>query len=360
MFDGRDYTRLTMTGSRRQNALTAVHLVALVFVSVTAFAPRSASAQAARELSAPWPTTGPSDELPAPPTVDTLPSAPSSDVIGAEAPLVHPVEIVQPTRGAGRGIPVEAINSATASDELPAMVPPPPSPPNIPGFGTGLHVRATTATRLRALDTDLQVLAARGGGGIIDGVLQLVMGGVLIGLGTLVNSDAAPYMYTYGGTAVARGVLSFAFLNDPSGVASTYAHMPMTNADEIQARLAFGERELESLANNARIARILDGSLSVASGLLVVPIYLGPRDFSVSSPMDYFLIIGAGISVVSGVVTLITTSEAERRWSAYEELRTRMRALDGRTDAEEGEAPLGNVSPGVQVQAGLTGVALTF
>ncbi len=36
------------------------------------------------------------------------------------------------------------------------------------------------------------------------------------------------------------------------------------------------------------------------------------------------MIIGAGISVVSGVISLISRSEAERRWSGYEELLERL------------------------------------
>lgn len=218
-----------------------------------------------------------------------------------------------------------------------AVVPPPgaeagwvPAEP-----GSTLQLRSSISTRLRALDADLQVLAARGGGSIVDGVLAIVMGATSVGIGLFMDlSGTAPasgmtaYLYVYGGSGIVRGVLDFLFLRNPSGVAITYAHMPMADLGEVRTRLRFGERELESLAQSAEISRILDGALSIGTGLAVIPVYLGPTNFSFTNAFDYFVLIGAAVSATTGIITLFSTNEAERRWSAYRELRDRLLATE--------------------------------
>jgi hypothetical protein len=197
--------------------------------------------------------------------------------------------------------------------------------------GSTLQIRSSISTRLRSLDADLQVLAARGGGSVVDGVLAIVMGATSVGIGIFMDASGSapgpsmtPYLYLYGGAGIVRGVLDFVFMRNPSGVAITYAHMPMGNLGEVRARLRFGEHELESLAQTAEIARIIDGALSIGTGLAVVPVYLGPTNFSFSSAFDYFVLIGAAVSATTGVITLFSANEAERRWSAYRELRERL------------------------------------
>ena len=89
---------------------------------------------------------------------------------------------------------------------------------------------------------------------------------------------------------------------------------------------------------------------------------------------DWFVLIGAGISTISGVITLLSSTEAERRWSAYEELRDRLRAR-GEAEARRGQgapqselelevprgrgpsiAPMASGGPG----SGVVGVTGTF
>ncbi len=210
------------------------------------------------------------------------------------------------------------------------------APPVTPGWieaepGSSLRIRSSISTRLRSLDADLQVIAARGGGNIVDGVLAIVMGSVSIGIGIFIDVDGmppapsmTPYLYLYGGAGIVRGVLDFVFLRNPSTSAITYTHMPMGDLAEVNARLRYGEGELESLAQTAEIARILDGALSIGTGLAFVPVYLGPTNFAFSNAFDYFVLIGAAVSVTTGVITLFSTNEAERRWGAYRELRERL------------------------------------
>ena len=224
-----------------------------------------------------------------------------------------------------------------AYEEVP--VPPPPGSageddlryPGTPGAAVrpelaGVPVPSGVATRLRALDGDFQVLAARGGGGIVYGVLGILTGGLSVTVGILLDNRLSAYLYTYGGVGVARGVLNLVLMTNPSSSAITFAHMPMGTADEVRARLEYGERELSGLADRGRLARILDGSMNVAVGLAIVPIYLGPNNFEIRDTFDWFVMIGAAVSAVSGVITLVTTGEAERRWEAYEELRDRLTA----------------------------------
>jgi hypothetical protein len=193
---------------------------------------------------------------------------------------------------------------------------------------SGLRIPSGIATRLRALDSDFQVLAVRGGSGIVDGILSILAGGLSITMGFLIgdySTGMSPYLYVYGGANALRGLLDIVLVTNPSGPAIAFAHMPMTTMEEVQQRLEFGERELAGLADRARLARILDGSINVAAGLTFFPMFLGINGgFPVDSTIAWFVMVGAAVSAISGVITLLSTSEAERRWSAYEELRDRL------------------------------------
>ena len=47
------------------------------------------------------------------------------------------------------------------------------------------------------------------------------------------------------------------------------------------------------------------------------------------------VIIGSGISIISGIISLATRSSAERRWEAYEQLRDRLTAEEAAALAPE-------------------------
>lgn len=245
-----------------------------------------------------------------------------------------------------------------------------------------VHIPTTVATRLRALDADLQILAARGGGSILDGVLMLVSAAATVTWGVLLDTSgslppgsvsySSIYLYTYAGASAARAISSFILMTNPSAPAIRFAHMPMGSLSEVRERLEYGELQLDSLADQARIGRILDGSINLAVGLAVVPVYLGPNNFQVPNPADWFIIVLAGVSSVMGVVTLVSTTEAERRQSAYHELRDRILATPEGTADEDALAteraemersiagvdvsPILSVSP----TGGFAGATLTF
>lgn len=187
-----------------------------------------------------------------------------------------------------------------------------------------IRISSRITTRLRALDANLRTLGARGGGNIVNAVLSMLTGGLSITLGAFAVEPMNIYLYVYGGVAAARGVLDLALTPNASGAAITYQHMPMTTRDEVQERLRFGEDALKGLAEQALIARVLDASLNMGAGVAIVPIYLAPNDFEISDPLDYFVLIGAGVSLISGIITLASTSSEEQRWQAYERLRDRL------------------------------------
>lgn len=202
-----------------------------------------------------------------------------------------------------------------------------------------IRIPSRITTRLRALDANLSALAARGGGNIVNAVLSLLTGGLAITLGALrvPNYDEmSVYLYVYGGVAAVRGVLDFVLTPNAQGPAITYQHMPMTTAEEVRDRLQYGERALGGLAEQSLIARVLDASLNMAAGVAVVPIYLAPKGFEVTDPLDYFVLIGAAVSIVSSIITFASTSPAEQRWSAYQQLRERLRR-ERREELEQGE-----------------------
>ncbi|MCA9600419.1 MAG: hypothetical protein KC417_00255, partial [Myxococcales bacterium] len=249
--------------------------------------------------------------------------------------------------------PADATESPAPSEgrAVDASTPPPPSdpvPPAYSAYGPGgasparspyasgvdgaFSLDPETGARLRVLASDLNAVAARSDNGILSGVLSITTGALTITMGILFAeysnvedaSFLATYLYVFGGTSIARGIMELILKPDYREPALRYAHMPMRTPNEAAARLKYGEYALEDLADRSRAARLVDGSLSLAAGLAVLPVYLVPRDFEVDT-IGVFVIIGASISIVTGLVTLFLTSEAEDRWDAYQELDEELR-----------------------------------
>ena len=190
-----------------------------------------------------------------------------------------------------------------------------------------LSIPSRTATRLRVLDSSLQALAARGGGGVVDGVLSILGGATITGIGIWQYNESrslAGYLLLWGSSNVIRGIVTLALNPNPSREHVAFTHMPMSTMDEVMARLTFGENALETLARRSKVVRVLDASLNIAAGVAFIPMYLAPNDFKIVEPFDYFILIGSGISVLSGLISLFTRTDAERRWEAYQDLRDRL------------------------------------
>ena len=248
----------------------------------------------------------------------------------------------------------------TATPEL-GDVPPPPDQgyqPRYPGVRDGsvrvdlddegadapdVRIPSRTATRLRVVGSSLRTLAARGGNKLVDGILSLTSGALVIGIAGWQWSEdkqLGGYLMLYGVANVARGVIDLALTPNASRYSIEFTHMPRTNLEEVEAALAFGERSLEQMAKRTRLARILDASLNIAVGAAVIPLYLAPNDFEIDDPFDYFVIIGSGISIISGLISLATRSDAERRWQAYQDMRDRLEREETSRLRFEGASPV--------------------
>lgn len=251
-----------------------------------------------------------------------------------ELPVPAPAEQV--------AVPEPPGSHQVTEEEIRYPVPSPEGAARTAAEEPSIRIPSRITTRLRSLDANLQVLSARGGGNIVNAVLSLLTGGLAITLGALRTNptdETSVYLYVYGGTAAVRGVLDFVLTPNAQGAAITYQHMPMTSAEEVRERLAYGEAALAGLAEQSLIARVLDASLNMAAGVIVVPIFLAPKGFTIGDPLDYFVLIGAGVSIISGIITLASTSPAEQRWSAYQQLRQRLREERREEREEEGRAP---------------------
>lgn len=190
-----------------------------------------------------------------------------------------------------------------------------------------VRIPSRTATRLRVVGSSLRTLAARGGNKLVDGILSLTSGALVIGIAGWQWSEdkqLGGYLMLYGIANVARGLIDLILTPNASRYSIEFTHMPRSSLDEVESALAFGERSLEHMAKRTRLARILDASLNIGVGAAVIPLYLAPNDFEIDDPFDYFVIIGSGISIISGLISLATRSDAERRWQAYKDLRDRL------------------------------------
>jgi hypothetical protein len=301
-----------------------------------------------------------------------------------------------PGAGASVGATATVGSSATVGPATPPALPPSysdatiPTPPDggvvsvypaprvsgVVADNPNVHIATSTATRLRALDADLSILAARGGGNFLDGALMLASAAATTTWAVLLDTSGAPgvvsyaaiYLYMYSGAAVGRAILSFALMTNPGAASIRYSHMPMGTRAEVRERLRYGELQLDGLAEQSRIQRILDGSINLAIGLAVIPAYLGPNNFQVPNIQDWFVIVLAGLSTVMGVVALVSTTEPERRQSAYHELRDRILATPEGMEDEDAlerdaaEASGVSVAPIVSLgpTGGFAGATVTF
>ncbi len=280
---------------------------------------------------------------PAPRGHVVTPPAPAAPAANSEEepPVATPAPQTQtpppaPPPVAGQPTPEVSVEA------LPSTVPPPPTGAPAQPYGApryvqpqayappiGFQLPSRLATRMRIISSDLQTLGARSGNGLVDGILSFVSGGLSIGLGVWARRSSSDrslssYLFLYGAANLARGVVDVALSPRPTNRAIRFTHMPMTNLEEAEARLRFGEDSLEFLARRARLSRILQASINIAAGLAVIPIYLGPNDYMITGPVDVIVMIGSGISVVTGIIGLLNRTTFERRWSAYRDMRSRL------------------------------------
>ncbi len=178
---------------------------------------------------------------------------------------------------------------------------------------------------MRVLQNDLRLLGIQGGRDIVDGVLSMVGGGLLVGLGiALSDVQGAEYFYLSGGSMLALGLAELILAPNPSDAAVALDHMPISSEDQALAKLRFAEERLEEVAERARWMRVTRALVNSTVSVAMVPLFLAPRDYELASPLDYFLLIGGALGLIEGLVSLLTPSQAEKRWKAYVTLRERL------------------------------------
>jgi hypothetical protein len=191
-------------------------------------------------------------------------------------------------------------------------------------------VSSRTVALLRVLDVDLDRLAERSDGRVLDGTLQIVVGGVFVGLGVLIEGELfRSIMFLSGGVSLARGINRLTLEPDAGDLALEFHHMPALNGAQVAAKLRYGEASLQHLAARSRAARLVDGSLTMFGSAGYVPLYWGLRrknDPDYRFGDDAFDYVGLALSAVgftAGLITVIRKSHAERSARSYRELKER-------------------------------------
>lgn len=197
------------------------------------------------------------------------------------------------------------------------------------GAPAGPRLDPGVAQRLSALESNLGALSM-GSGAIAEGVMEAVTGGLFIGLGAWARNTGSVqtgnYFYVYGGMSVGRALIDFTLKPNPQRYAVAYTNMPMATTEDAMARLRYGEDSLRMLAYRYRTARLLDGGLQIAAGAISIPILVGPEGFAHADAFTYIIAITGGITIITGLVAMLTPTSAERRWKSYQRLVARLNA----------------------------------
>jgi hypothetical protein len=193
----------------------------------------------------------------------------------------------------------------------------------VPSVG-GVPISPRKDALMRALDDDLERLAEQGGGRVLDGTLELVVGGAFVGIAFAVD-DAVfrSLMLLTGGISLGRGVNTLTLEPDTEQAFMQFRSMSMATPADFEARLRFGDAALADLARRSRAARIVEGTLTMVGSAAYVPMYWGfaraenPSYRFGDDAIDYVGLALSAIGFASGLVTVFLKSHAERRNEAY-------------------------------------------
>lgn len=176
--------------------------------------------------------------------------------------------------------------------------------------------------RMSILENHLRALTAEARGGVSNAIFGIVGGGLSITLATYIEDPgSSAYLYLSGGAAAANAIASLALRPDPVEDSIRITQMPMASSEQLRRRVEAGETALEAIASRYRILRLIDGTTAVALGAAVVPIFARSNDFRLDDSLDFIIVAGALTSVVTGIIRLVSSSPAERRWRTYQALR---------------------------------------
>lgn len=179
------------------------------------------------------------------------------------------------------------------------------------------------SVELQFLRSTFAYLAQRESNPILDGVMQTLVGGLMIGIGAGINGLHQPtrnYYYILGASQLARATLSFGIRPDARSAFTQFDTMAENTPDTADQKIAFGSAQLAKLARQHRARRLLGNTISIAAGVAPLP-FLFRDGLGVYSGWQILVIATATIDIVSGIVGLAIASPAEKRHRAWVELR---------------------------------------
>ncbi len=270
----------TAEAPTRPSARGARSATLLLLVSMLSAFPRAAAAQRAADLSPPRRSASP------------------DGVDASSAPL-------PPPRSSFDAMEEEAAASA--------------------GRGRRHRLSPGEEARLRVLLNDLRLLSLQSGHTTVDGIVSMASGALFLGIGLAVSDlQDVEYLYLWGGGMMALGLAELLLAPDPEEAAVALDHMPAASEEQARARLHFAEARFEEVADRSRWMRITNSLVTLGLSVAVVPMVLAPRDYESSASFPYLFVIGSALGFVQALVTLLTPSQAEKRWNAYLDLRRRL------------------------------------
>lgn len=229
--------------------------------------------------------------------------------------------LAAPARGTSPFATQVALPEPPPIDEEAIPVAPSDAVPPLPSYAGA----AAKAVELQYLRSTFAFLAHRESNPILDGVMQTLVGGLMIGIGAGVDGLHQPtrnYYYILGASQLARAALSFGIRPDSRGAFIQFDTMPENTAEAADRKIAFGSAQLAKLARQHRARRLLSNTISIAAGVAPLP-FLFRDGLGIYSGWQILVIATATIDIVSGIVGLAIASPAEKRHRAWNELRER-------------------------------------
>lgn len=188
--------------------------------------------------------------------------------------------------------------------------------------------------REHTLHVDLSALRAGSEQHVVNGAIQTAIGAAFVTTGVFLRGEfARSLMLVLGAGTLARGLVQLLLVEDATPAARSYAALPMFTAEQVRERIRFGEQSLSRLALAGRRTRIVDGVVTMSVASSYVPLLWGfqrredPSYRFGDSATDYVGITLSTINFVTGLVTALVRSDAERRYDRYRELRARFERL---------------------------------
>ncbi len=226
-------------------------------------------------------------------------------------PAVFPAQPDAPTGGQAQGYPTPGYPVPTPTPESEV-------------------VSSRKVALLRVLDADLDAISERSEGRVLDGSLQIAVGGLFVGIGIVFDDELLrSIMLLSGSVSILHGVNRLALEPNASRVAIEYRHMPAITEAQVAAKLKFGEESLYRMASRMRAARLADGLVTMIGAAGYVPLYWAmrhhndPRYEFGDDGFDYVGLALSAIGFTAGLITVIRKSDTERRARAYRELKQR-------------------------------------